>query len=190
MKITFFAVAISAAIISGCGNAGNQSMESDKMRDSLIKSNAHTVSPFTSPVYVLLQIYLKMKNELVNDNDKKAAKAGNELVKALDNFDQAILREEEKKPFEGLADDSKKHAQNIAMNAGNIKYQREHFDTLSKDMYDMVTRFAAGESIYLDYCPMYKNNKGALWLSEAIEIRNPYFGSAMLTCGKTTETIQ
>ncbi|RYF82932.1 MAG: DUF3347 domain-containing protein, partial [Chitinophagaceae bacterium] len=36
------------------------------------------------------------------------------------------------------------------------------------------------------YCPM----KKALWLSNEKAIKNPYYGSAMLTCGKVTETIE
>jgi Cu(I)/Ag(I) efflux system membrane fusion protein len=32
------------------------------------------------------------------------------------------------------------------------------------------------------------NDKGAYWLSEFEEIRNPYFGDAMLTCGEVVET--
>ncbi|MDE3185069.1 MAG: DUF3347 domain-containing protein [Bacteroidota bacterium] len=30
----------------------------------------------------------------------------------------------------------------------------------------------------------------ATWLSSNMVIKNPYFGSAMPSCGKTTETIQ
>lgn len=33
----------------------------------------------------------------------------------------------------------------------------------------------AGEKIYVDYCPMYNDNKGAIWLSETKEIKNPYW---------------
>jgi hypothetical protein len=32
--------------------------------------------------------------------------------------------------------------------------------------------------------------KKAYWLSPDKAIKNPYYGSAMLTCGKVTETIQ
>lgn len=190
MKNTFFAIVIGGAIMVACNNSSNKSAESYKMDDGLMKSDVHTVSPFTSPVNGLLQIYLKMKNALVTDDDKKAANVGNELVKALNNFDKLILRKEEKIPFESIAGDAKKHAQIIVLNLGNIENQREHFDSLSRDMYDMVTRFAAGENIYVNRCPMYNNNKGALWLSETKEIKNPYSGSAMLTCGKIIETIK
>lgn len=191
MKYPFFAIVIGGIILFACNSSNNKPSAPDKMGGvSGNEEISYTVSPFTSPVNGLLQIYLRMKNALVNDDDKKAAAAGNELVKALDNFDKTILRDEELTPFEDFAYDAKKHAKNIAMHAGNIKHQREHFSMLSKNMYDMVTRFAAGERIYVDYCPMFNNSNGALWLSEKIDIKNPYYGEAMLACGKVTETIQ
>jgi hypothetical protein len=30
---------------------------------------------------------------------------------------------------------------------------------------------------------MYENGKGAVWISEYKEIKNPYLGTKMLTCG-------
>jgi Cu(I)/Ag(I) efflux system membrane fusion protein len=34
------------------------------------------------------------------------------------------------------------------------------------------------------------DNKGAYWLSETEEIRNPYFGDVMLGCGETKEILK
>jgi hypothetical protein len=84
----------------------------------------------------------------------------------------------------------KENAEHIGANAGNIKHQREHFDMLSKDLYDLVKMSAAGEKIYVDYCPMYNNNKGATWLSETKEIKNPYLGKEMDTCGSVKEELK
>ena len=39
--------------------------------------------------------------------------------------------------------------------------------------------------VYKAYCPM----KKAYWLSAEKEIKNPYYGSAMLSCGSVMETI-
>jgi Cu(I)/Ag(I) efflux system membrane fusion protein len=36
---------------------------------------------------------------------------------------------------------------------------------------------------------MTAEDQGGYWLSEFEEIRNPYFGEAMLTCGEVRETI-
>jgi hypothetical protein len=188
MKNIFFVIAIGAITLSACNNSSNKNEQSNKINDS--SKEVQKVSALTSPVNGLLQIYIQMKNAFVNDDDEGAAKAGNEMLKALNDFDKNILSDEEKRPFEDIRNDIKEHTEHIGLNAGNIKHQREHFDMLSKDMYELVKKFAAGERIYANYCPMYNDNKGAVWLSETKEIKNPYFGPEMLTCGKTTETIQ
>jgi hypothetical protein len=189
MKNIIFAIAISAITLGACNSSNNKSDEANKMSDSSTHATAQ-VSPYTSPVNGILQIYLQMKNAFVNDNDKDAANAGNAMLKAFNDFDTTILREDERKAFSDITDDAKEHAEHIGMNAGNIKHQREHFDMLSKDMYDLVKKFAAGEPIYVDYCPMYNDNKGATWLSETKEIKNPYFGKEMDTCGTIKEELK
>lgn len=44
--------------------------------------------------------------------------------------------------------------------------------------------------IYYQFCPMANNGKGANWLSKENVVKNPYYGSMMLSCGKVTETIK
>ncbi|MCF6308835.1 MAG: hypothetical protein L3J09_12915, partial [Flavobacteriaceae bacterium] len=47
---------------------------------------------------------------------------------------------------------------------------------------------ADGKTVYLEFCPMADGNNGGFWLSYDKEIKNPYFGQAMLTCGEVIET--
>ena len=46
-----------------------------------------------------------------------------------------------------------------------------------------------GKTVHYQFCPMAKNGKGAYWLSENKDIRNPYFGKKMIDCGETKETL-
>ena len=92
----------------------------------------------------------------------------------------------EQKAFADLGDDTKEHAEHIGSAGSDIKHQREHFQMLSKDIYDLVKVFGTNQTLYKDYCPMVK----AIWLSELKPIKNPYYGSSMLTCGNVQETIQ
>ncbi len=127
-----------------------------------------------------------MKNALVNGKPKEAAEAGKSLKNALDSLGRDLMTEAQQKSFAEIEDDSKEHAEHIAANGGDIKHQREHFQMLSKDIYDLIKMFGVTQTIYKDYCPMVK----AIWLSEAKPIKNPYYGSSMLTCGQVQETIQ
>jgi peptidoglycan hydrolase CwlO-like protein len=181
-------IVMSGLTIMAC-NTSNNNTATEKMNHS----SAHTdgyVSPFTSPVNGILHIYLHLKNALVNDDDKAAAGAANEMVKVLNDFDKSVLRDDERKQFEDMADDMKENAEHIGANAGNIKHQREYFNMLSKNIYDLVKTFAAGQKIYVNFCPVYNDNKGAMWLSETKEIKNPYFGKEMDTCGSIKEELK
>jgi hypothetical protein len=69
----------------------------------------------------------------------------------------------------------------------DLNKQREYFSGFSANMYALAkTVKLSSEPVYYQYCPM----KKATWLSSSKIIKNPYFDSAMLTCGKTTETLQ
>ncbi len=94
------------------------------------------------------------------------------------------------KVYEDVEDDAKEHAAHISANADKIDHQREHFETLSKDVYDLVKAFPAGQTLYQAHCPMYNDGKGAIWLSETKAIKNPYYGKKMITCGSVKETIK
>ena len=48
---------------------------------------------------------------------------------------------------------------------------------------------AMEQTLYKDFCPMYSDGKGATWLSETKEIKNPYLGKKMPTCGSMKEEI-
>lgn len=81
-------------------------------------------------------------------------------------------------------------AANITV-ASSLEVQRRHFAALSNEMVALVKKsgLRSGQ-IYVDYCPMALNDKGAYWLSSQKDIRNPYFGNEMLTCGEIKDTLK
>ena len=198
MKSLVLAIAISAVSLTACNNTGDQSNNENKMAADTTHAATETNTASTSSkednqsasINGIVSSYLQLKNALANDNGKDAAAAGSAMVSALRGFDQSSLSADKKKTFEDIQDDAGEHAEHISMNGGNIKHQREHFETLSKDVYDLVKTFGANQTLYKDFCPMYNNNKGANWLSETKEIKNPYLGKKMATCGEVKETIQ
>jgi hypothetical protein len=138
----------------------------------------------------IVNAYLQLKNALTEDNSKSAAAAGKNLIAAFENFDKSALTAAQKKTYEDVEADAKEHAEHIGANGGNIEHQREHFELLSKDIYDLVKAFGGGQVLYKDFDPMFNNGKGAFWLSETKEIKNPYMGKAMLASGSVIEVIK
>lgn len=69
--------------------------------------------------------------------------------------------------------------------ASSIRELRNHFTSLSDYTIGRLRENdRAGERrMQLVHCPMAFDFTGADWLQETGEVRNPYFGSEMLTCG-------
>lgn len=75
--------------------------------------------------------------------------------------------------------------------ASSVEKQRAGYEALSQSMLEMVKRSGlSGGQIYVQHCPMAFDNRGAEWLSSTQEIRNPYMGEAMLSCGEMRESIR
>ena len=75
--------------------------------------------------------------------------------------------------------------------ASDIEVQRALFSSLSNEMISKVKAIGlqSGE-VYVEFCPMALNDKGASWLSNKKEIKNPYYGESMLDCGEIKETLK
>lgn len=189
MKTLIYSLLASVLFLAACNNLGSNK-KADDVKDTTMKTAMSATSEKGTSTKAIIEAYLKLKNALTTDNDKDAADAGNEMVKAFASFDKASLTADQSKKYKDIEDDAKEHAEHIGANAGNIEHQREHFDMISKDMYDLVKMLGAGQPLYVDNCPMFNNNKGAIWLSEVKEIKNPYMGKASSTCGSVKEELK
>jgi hypothetical protein len=120
--------------------------------------------------------YINLKDALVASNNVDAKKAAGELQKALANLSGSTK----------VAAEAAKVAA-----SSDLDEQRNSFSALSNEMKVLVKdgKLASG-LLYVEYCPMANNNEGAFWLSNEKQIKNPYFGDAMLTCGSVKETIK
>lgn len=125
----------------------------------------------------LLNNYYALKDALVRSNSSLAATAAVEFIKTLKDEAPELITDETRVAL-------LKDAGNISTSK-DIKLQREKFATLSLNMIELAknTKLSASP-VYLQYCPM----KKASWLSNEQAIKNPYYGSAMLSCGSVKAT--
>lgn len=134
----------------------------------------------------LLTSYYNIKNALVSSNGNTAAAQADEFVKALKAIDKKSLSEADRKAFEPLQEKLAFDAEHIA-ETKDIGHQRDHFQSFSENFYKLAKAVKLSDKpIYQSYCPM----KKAYWLSSEAAIKNPYYGSQMLTCGKVSDTIK
>jgi hypothetical protein len=190
MKYFLLIAAISITVLTACNNNSNSQAKTNSDSAQTKQETPAAETRTTSPVKDILSGYIQLKNALVGDNGNDAATAGNSMVDAFQKFDRSALTAEQKKMYEDVEDDAREHAEHIGKNGGNIPHQREHFDMLSKDMYELVKTFGAGQPLYQDSCPMYNDGKGATWLSEVKDVKNPYYGKKMPTCGVVKEELK
>ncbi|NOT90748.1 DUF3347 domain-containing protein [Ferruginibacter sp.] len=126
----------------------------------------------------LLTSYYNLKDALVSSNATAAAASSAAFVKALNDIDKETLKDESRNAL--LTD-----ANAISLSK-DLKLQREKFATLSTNMFALAkTVKLSADPVYQQYCPM----KKASWLSDNKAIKNPYYGSAMLTCGSVKQTL-
>ena len=151
---------------------------SQKVEKSAVKEQAQNFS-----IEPIVKDYLVLKNALVADNDRAAANAGKQLFATLSKVDMKTIAANKHKEFMDIFENAKENAEHIGDNAGKIDHQREHLASLSKDVSDLIALFGTTQKLYQNYCPMYNDGKGAVWISEATAIKNPYYGGKMLTCG-------
>ena len=209
-KIIFVLSSIVITAFSACNNGGSKNeheghdmndMKNDSMTNATATTDSNikviTVSFTNVDAKVALSIkeitdqYLRIKNALANDNGNEAANGGKAMAEAINKLDKSLLTAEQKKVFDFSEESLKEDAEHIGKNADKIKHQREHFATMSEDVYNLAKAFGAGRELYHVHCPMYNEDKGgAMWLNETKEVKNPFFGAAMPTCGEVEEVIK
>ena len=135
---------------------------------------------------MILKDYFNLKDALVSDDEAKAKEFGAVMKKSLEILAISKYTEEQQTELKEIIEDAVEHAEHISESP--IAHQREHFKILSKDVTDLVVITGTANTLYEQFCPMY--DKGSAWLSKSEEVRNPYYGSKMLKCGKVTETIK
>ena len=134
--------------------------------------------------------YTHLTFALSGDDDKEAVSAAKGILTSFPKIDKNGFSSEQKKEFADLESSIREHAEHIADNAGKIDHQREHLDIMSADFYDLLKDFGTPKPVYKIFCPMFNDNKGAFWLSDSREVKNPYYGKEMLSCGEVQEEIK
>lgn len=188
-------ISLAAAIsFSACHNpnseTGKSSSKADTTSASPVQTATHAQSGDAVAIEEVVSDYLQIKNALAQDDAKEAAAGGTAFVEAMDKMNNSSMTADQKKAYEDIAGDAKEMAEHIGKSVDRIAHQREHFEMLSKDMYDLVTVFKPGRPLYKEFCATYNNGKGVAWISETREIKNPYLGKKTPGCGEVKEEIK
>ncbi len=146
---------------------------------------------FQSQLTPLWNTYLLIGKALSGDDYKKAMRASVNLEKALSGIDMKLLTDS------GTHNSWMKELKNLKTiqaalkKSKDIKSLRRHFKSLSDEIMVLSVTFGfeKGKKVYQLHCPMAFGNKGAIWLQDNDQTKNPYFGSTMLKCADKVELI-
>jgi len=152
-------------------------MENDEMDNSVEQA---------SDANQVLADYMVLKDALVATDKDAAGQAGIKMESSLRGLNISSYTAEQQTELKDIIADAAEHAEHIGKS--EMDHQREHFKTLSKDMLDMVAITGTDGKMYQMSCPMYDG--GSPWLSMEKEVKNPYYGSKMMGCGKMEKELK
>lgn len=153
--------------------------------------SSHTASTEMQEVNQLKSVfnnYFSVKDALVKSDANTTSTKAKDLLTALDAVQMNKLSNEEHTVWMKVMKDLAFDAGHIA-ETKDVAHQRDHFMSLSKNMYELIKVSNQETPVYYQHCPMANKGKGANWLSKENAIKNPYYGSQMLTCGSTVEKL-
>lgn len=153
----------------------------DKIKSSEIQKS--------SQLDLVYNNYFAIKDALVKTDGKAASEKAKDLFASLNAVKMKELKMDVHLVWMKVMKDIKEDATVISKTT-DAKKQRDYFDTLSENIYKLIKISKAETTVYFQHCPMANDGKGANWLSKENTIENPYYGSIMLSCGKTVETIK
>jgi Cu(I)/Ag(I) efflux system membrane fusion protein len=167
----------------------NTSMTEKEKNDNPIKKTSISKEAKKSlePLY---EAYFELKNALTKDDLIAAKKASEKMNAALGKLNMSLFGGDSHDLFMKYSSNLKQGLQHLP-HLQKIEEARQKFQAISETMVAMSQSFEPLESIiYVQFCPMADNNKGANWISKDKEIKNPYFGKSMLTCGEVSLEIK
>lgn len=171
-------------------SGGDKSMSADEHAAMNMAAKASKTDPaFKAQLAEVFDSYIKMKNAFVESNAAKVSKEATGVENALQDVKMELLKGDAHMVWMDQLKTLNSELKSI-VGSSDIAAQRLAFAKFNDAFYKSVKSFGLDNDIaYYQYCPMANREKGAYWLSETKEIRNPYFGEDMLGCGETRETL-
>ncbi|MCM4156634.1 efflux RND transporter periplasmic adaptor subunit [Gramella sp. AN32] len=165
---------------------GKKSMMSQgKIKEDSAGMKMKLPDTFQKDFTTVLAAYFELKDAFVNTNVEAAKASANDMLQQVEGLKISNLGAMETQHLNKI----KSMLEAISEN-DNIENQRDHFIVLSENMIAFASNMETlDKAVYIQHCPMANSTKGADWLSLSKEVKNPYYGEAMLTCGETTKTL-
>jgi len=144
---------------------------------------------FKTSIDAVAGAYFDIQHALSSDSLEDAKRGSKKLLNKLAAVDMKLLTGETH--MEWMKQEKKiKEAAGELVQAGDIEAARVRFELLTEPITAVIKTFGSVKAaVYRFHCPMAFDNKGAYWLQNHEDTRNPYFGSSMLLCKDSVEPL-
>jgi len=194
-RIILLAVLVALGVFTSCQNK----QKAPKVKEATPKVAAIVeVAPkikdvdasFKAQITDIFTAYSGLKDALVTSDSVTSITAAKATLTALDKGDMGLLKKSEShKVWMGQKPILKQNL-NKLISEVSLETQRLTFLDISNSMIKLVENFGINQKVMVQFCPMADDFKGGFWLSLDAKIKNPYYGSKMLTCGSTKRIIK
>ncbi|TMM53433.1 efflux RND transporter periplasmic adaptor subunit [Maribacter algarum] len=170
------------------GHEGHSGMQGDSENKSNAIPTMKMKLPkaFQTAFQAALKPYFKMKDAFVASDANQVSALAKTTFEKMKGIEIGGLGKIEKSHL------SKSIEMFSAISSNSdLKTQRAQLVVLNENIVALAMNIKSPvETLYLQKCPMANNGHGAIWLSTQSDIKNPYYGEAMLTCGSVIKTIE
>ena len=180
---------IALAFLAACSGENGNTTPEPKKEEPLAQSK--NSAGFNDQFNNFLTNYYHLKDALVLTNDALATSSANALAGSADSLNLGEFKADNSitEMANGYVKTVSSEAKALA-GEKDIEAKRKSFQMISDAMYDLVRTVRYDRDVvYQQFCPMAFNDAGAYWLSPSSDIKNPYFGKKMLSCGEVKDSI-
>ncbi len=173
------------------GSMPGMDMSGETTTSSEAKAEPVETNPkFKAQLTSVYDTYIKMKDAFVESDPGKVNEEAKKVESAIQAVDMELLKDDAHMAWMNQLKTLNSSIKAIRSES-DIEKQREAFSKFNNAFYKSLKMFGLeNETAYYQFCPMAFDNKGAYWISETEEIRNPYFGDMMLNCGENKDSIK
>jgi Cu(I)/Ag(I) efflux system membrane fusion protein len=158
---------------------------------ALPEYQASTPAAFKAQLNVLAKAYLPLKDAFVQSDLALAKSNATGFGESFKKVDMMLLKGDAHDYWMSQLEALNSHYETL-LETNNIDAARTQFSFISQALINSIKVFGLSskqdQPLYVEYCPMALKNEGANWISDDSNIRNPFFGDAMLTCGSVVDT--
>jgi len=179
-------------------NHGDSQMSDEEMKtmnsfDEKTKTTdlMNVSKTFKKQLGQLVNSYVKMKDAFVVSDENLVEIEAKKVVANLEKANMSLLNGGAHNEWMRLLQPIQDNLNGI-ISMNGIEMKRSHFSIVSNKLTEAVDMFGitSNQPVYLEFCPMAFDDKGAFWISSDKEIQNPYFGDKMLKCGEVKRELK